>query len=436
MPDTVPPVHDRLAITLWDFTWYVRTGPGEPFADIDRSFAEAVERGYNCVRICAMPFLLFRSGLDTTRLTMHPLGGDYGQRTRWYDVGGVTEIDGRERLLELFRAARRHDCRVIVSSWEYQQSPSFAADASWFRALLDVAPDDRPVALADAMCDLVDLLRAEGLDHEVAFVELHNEVQVTRLTDGLDREDPYAGLQPRLERGIDRFKQRHPDVPVTANYARVPAGRMRHLPRNVDVAVFHPYIYGVLGELVETFALRDDSRPFPQQLANDELLRDGAPLLEDWRPPVADRWRMEATVMRARELYVHDWCDPDAWDRWLYERYGAHHRAMYQLLDLWIDVAADWAAAQSVPLVFGEGWVGYTPLHTSFEEGPVGQAIARHAVRRSAAVGAWGTLVCSNAAPQHPMWGDVRLQRELNAEFLGHGADERRHADQRAVAGR
>jgi hypothetical protein len=43
-------------------------------------------------------------------------------------------------------------------------------------------------------------------------------------------------------------------------------------------------------------------------------------------------------------------------------------------------------------------------------------------MRRSADVGAWGTLVCSNAAPQHPMWGDVDLQRELNAEFLAPNA--------------
>jgi hypothetical protein len=64
---------DRLTITLWDFSWYVRTGEGEPFADLDAAFAQAVERGYNTVRICAMPFLLFGSGLDTSALTLGPL---------------------------------------------------------------------------------------------------------------------------------------------------------------------------------------------------------------------------------------------------------------------------------------------------------------------------------------------------------------------------
>ncbi|WP_035702632.1 cellulase-like family protein, partial [Glycomyces tenuis] len=61
IPDHLP---ERLAITLWDFSWYVRTGPGEPFEDLDAAFARARELGYNAVRICAMPFLLFRSGLD------------------------------------------------------------------------------------------------------------------------------------------------------------------------------------------------------------------------------------------------------------------------------------------------------------------------------------------------------------------------------------
>ena len=407
-----------LTITLWDFTWYTQTAPGAPFHDLDEAFRQAVERGYNTVRICAMPYLLFGSGLDTSALTFTGLGGGYGQRTRWYDVRAPATLDGRAWLLELFRAARRHDCQVIVSSWEYQQSPSFLSDDSWHRALRAVPPDRRTVALADALADLLDLLKAEQLDDRVAFVELHNEVQGGALTDVVPPGvDPVLGLRDTLEAGIDRFKRRHPGVPVTANYARVPVGALRGVPRNADVAIFHPYVYGVLGQLVDEFALRNPSRPFPQQRAYDELLRDGAPPFEEWLPPEGDRWRLDATVVRRREVYTHDWCDPVKWDRWLYDRYGEHRRAMTETLDIWLDAAADWAAAHDVPLVFGEGWIGYTPLYGTFEEGPVGAAFCEYAVRASIRVGAWGTVVCSNAAPQHPMWQDVGLQRRLNEEF-------------------
>jgi hypothetical protein len=404
-----------LTITLWDFSWYTRTGPGEPFHDLDAAFRQAVTRGYNTVRICAMPYLLFGSGLDTSALTFSGLGGEFGQRTRWYDVGATATLDGRARLLELFRAAQHHGCQVIVSSWEYQQSPAFAADDSWHRALRAVPPPERTTALADALADLVDLLKTEGLDDTVAFVELHNEVQFSALTEGL--EPGILALQPSMESGIDRFQRRHPDVRVTANYAQVPVGQMRGLPRNADVAVFHPYVYGVLDQLVDEFALRDLSRPYPQERAHAELLRAGAPRLEDWLPPEGDRWRLDATVLSQREVYTHDWCDPLKWDRWLYDRYGEHRRAMAQTLDTWLAVAADWASEHAVPLVFGEGWVGYTPRHATFEEGPVGSAICAHAVRESARIGAWGTVVCSNAAPHHPMWLDVALQRRLNNEF-------------------
>jgi hypothetical protein len=40
-------------------------------------------------------------------------------------------------------------------------------------------------------------------------------------------------------------------------------------------------------------------------------------------------------------------------------------------------------------------------------------------VRYARKVGARGTVVCSNAAPQHPMWADVALQRECNTLFTG-----------------
>ena len=410
---------NRMTITLWDFTWYTRTGPGEPFEDLDRAFAEAVERGYNTVRICAMPLLLFGSGINTSRLRLGPLGGGYGARVRWYDVGASTVVDARAWLLALFRAARRHDCFVILSSWEYQQSPSFAVDRDWFDAVMAIDPEDRAVALADALADLVDFLASHGLDDRVAFTELHNEVQAGHLADGLDG-DHVVALRPRLERGIARFKQRHPDRLVTVNYAGVPVGSMRGIPRGADVAVFHPYVYGVLDELLDEFALRDPARPFPQERARRELLRPDAPDFADWQPPRDQRWRLDATIVGRREVYVHDWCDPGKWDAWLHDRYATHRTAMRHQLTTWIDAAADWAAETGVPLVFGEGWIGYTPLHGTFEEGPVGAAFCRTAAAEAARVGAWGSVVCSNAAPHHPMWQDVTLQRECNALLRGY----------------
>ncbi|QSB15804.1 hypothetical protein JQS43_05555 [Natronosporangium hydrolyticum] len=418
---TTIPAHlpDRLTITLWDFSWYTRTAPGDVFADLDEAFAQAVARGYNTIRICAMPYLLFGSGLDTTALRFGGLGGEYGQRTRWYDVATPATVDGRAHLLELFRAAQRHDCYIIVSSWEYQQSPAFLADDSWHQALSAVPPADRVTALADALADLLDLLATEGLDDRVAFVELHNEVQFSRLTEVLPAgADPVLGLKPYLTDGIDRLKARHPAALVTTNYAGVPVGRMRGVPENADVAVFHPYVYGVLDELVSEFALRDLSRPFPQQRAYAELLRPDAPPLEQWLPPEPDRWRVAATVVPPREVYAHDWCDPAKWDRWLYERYGDHRRSMAAALEIWLAVAADWATDHQVPLVFAEGWVGYTPLTGEFEDGPVGRDVCERAVRASADIDAWGTLICSNAAPHHPMWRMAEWQRRLNREFL------------------
>src|SRR5690625_5949436 len=90
------PAHlpERLTITLWDFSWYVRTGPGEPFEDLDAAFAAARERGYNTIRICAMPYLLFGSGLDTSALQLGPLGGEVGDRKKH-----TSELQSRGHLV-------------------------------------------------------------------------------------------------------------------------------------------------------------------------------------------------------------------------------------------------------------------------------------------------------------------------------------------------
>ncbi|QYC42017.1 hypothetical protein Nocox_22065 [Nonomuraea coxensis DSM 45129] len=47
-----------LTITLWDFTRYARTGPGEAFEDLDRAFTEAV----------ALPLVFGEGGVGRTPL--------------------------------------------------------------------------------------------------------------------------------------------------------------------------------------------------------------------------------------------------------------------------------------------------------------------------------------------------------------------------------
>lgn len=418
------PAHlpEKLTITLWDFSWYVRTGAGEPFADLDRAFAEAVLRGYNTVRICAMPFLIFGSGLDTSAITFDRLGGEYAQRMRWYDVKTPTTIDARAHLLTLFRAAQRHNCYVILSSWEYQQSSALATDRSWFDALMAIDPKERGDRLADAFADMIDFLSEHGLDDRIAFTEIHNEVQTGHLTEDLPTsgapEDAILALQPRLEVALARFHHRHPDRPCTVNYAQVPVGALRGIPENVDLLVFHPYVYGVLDAFIQRFGLRRPPEEFDQQAARVFLLPD-APSISDWTLPEQDRWKLTATIVGASEVYAHDWGDADAIDHWLSDHYSVYEHQMNTKLRIWLDAAADRAAARGVPLVFGEGWIGYTPLRGTFEEGAVGAEFCRRAMRESRRVDAWGTIVCSNAAPQHPMWDDVELQVECNQIFTG-----------------
>lgn len=415
---------DRLTICLWDFSWYVRTGTDEPFEDLDRAAAETAARGYNTVRICAMPFLLFGSGLDTSAVSLDRLGGDYAQRVRWYDVKAPTTFDGRQQLLDLFAACRAHGLFVILSSWEYQQSSSFSTTSDWWQALDAVDPEDRPVALAEALSGLIDFAEEHGHGDLIVFTELHNEVHTGHLADGLpdwrihDAEAVVA-IEPRLSRGLRRFHELQPDRPVTVNYSRVPVAAMRAIPEEIDVAVFHPYVYGVLDEVTAAFDLRGSLADFPRAAVDAAgILRPGAPDATSWVLPEATAWKMDATIVGKPEIFLHDWVDAEAFDRFLYERYSLHRVEMERVLRIWLDVAADFAAARGIPLVFGEGWVGYTPLFGNFEEGPVGAEYCRLAVRESKRVGAWGTIVCSNAAPHHPMWSDVDLQRDCNALFL------------------
>jgi len=406
-----------LTISLWDFTWYTQTTQGEPFHDLDGAFAEAVERGYNTVRICAAPLLLFgEHDIDTTQLHFVNMGGDVGQRTRWYNAAGGAVINGRAHLRALFEAAQRHNCYVIVSSWEYQQSSAFLSDSSWYDMLSAIPAEDRHEALALAESKLVGFLKEADLDNCLAYVEIHNEVDLSRLdqvsSEGLNT---FWAQRPYLTKALDILQNNHPDVLSTVCYGVPPYLDFAAMPDNAQVAHAHFYIYGVLAALEEWAQVRAAPPLFPTDDLNS-LLRDDAPPFSEWTTTI-EPWRLEATGISTSMFYAYDWVDPITWDAWLYRHFAEHDVAMKQGLEARFQALAIWAEHHGVPAVIGEGWIGYTPLEADFEDGPIGQDLATFAVRRSAELGYWGTLPGSNSAPHHPGWQNKGFQRRVNTLF-------------------
>jgi len=413
----------RLTITLWDFTWYTQTTAGEPFHDLDAAFVQAVERGYNTVRICAMPFLLFGDhDVDTQHLRFTNMGGDVGQRTRWYDAAGGAVLDGRNHLRSLFEAARKHDCYVILSSWEYQQSPAFLADPSWYDALMALPHGKRHTALAESMNRLVQYLKDHGLADRIAYAELHNEVDLSRLSpDGPHGKEAYRGQRELVADGVRTMQAAHPDILATTCYGIPPYADMDAVPDNGQIAHFHVYIYGVLAALEEWAGVRVPPPDFPRPQLQS-LLRDDAPTFDGYAKEV-EPWRLEATGVSPSMFYSYDCVDPAKWDRWLYENYHAYKVAMTQAIDDKLAVLARWADQHEIPAVIGEGWIGYTPLLAEFEDGPIGQGLAEHALERCMEHGFWGVVLGSNSAPQHPGWKNVKWQKKWNARLrAGQGA--------------
>ena len=432
------PAHlpDRLVISLWDCAWYARARSGEAFDDLDARFSEAVERGVNSVRLSADPQLVFTAEGDRRPpVSIENLGDGIGVRTRWYDLAGGYRIDLGERLLELLRAARRHDCFVILSTWSYQQTLSFIGDRDLADEIIGVPPADRFMALAVAHDRLLGLVTDAGLRDRIAYLEIHNEVEYSRLAEVAGPDETHtAAMKPYLESAIAWLRERHRDLLVTCAFGEQTPWRMTDLPDNAQVAHHHVYIYGVLQELEiqvglwpeftatpSSFGLDRADVEFPTPLLRT-LLRPDAPPFDAWRLPADRSWKLAANFLNPRLFYVQDWIEPDLWDLWLYEHYPHYRESMRDGIATRLQAIAAWAAERHVPAVIGEGWVGYTPLLAGFEEGPVGKDLAEFGIRLAAELGFWGTVTCSNAAPHHPMWADLKWQQRASRLFQEGGS--------------
>src|SRR5690606_5678986 len=110
----------------------------------------------------------------------------------------------------------------------------------------------------------------------------------------------------------------------------------------VDVIVVHPYVYGVLDEVTQAFDLRGALADFPREAVDAAgLLRAGAPEATSWVLPAETAWKMDATIVGKPEIFMHDWMNAEAFDRYLYERYEAPRGATHRGPATWPYAEAD-----------------------------------------------------------------------------------------------
>ena len=422
----------RLAIALWDISWYTTSYPGGIYSDLDRVFRETVERGYNTIRLCAMPNLLFTpDGPRSGPLRFAPLGGGVGRGTRWYWCIDYATVDGHARLLELFRLAQVHDCHIIISSWEYQQSLSALEARTIYDELFGVPPAQRCMRMADVLAQLVTFLKDHRVADRIAYVELHNEVDQSRLIEGqLPGLSNIVALKPLVEAAVARLRAAHPDILYSAAYAEPELQRMDALADGLDVAHFHVYELGVIRDLenalgidevfqAQPLATRDLawSRPFPNE-ASRAILRDDAPPFESWRLPADSEWKLEANFLDLRSFYIHDWANRERFDAWVRAREPEKRDAMRAGVRSRLEAMAGWAIGRGIPAVIGEGWDGYPPQGSRLELEPAGRAHNEAAVELALDLGFWGVMLSSMFNPTAPEWADVEWQRAWNARVL------------------
>jgi hypothetical protein len=192
-PDMVPISLQQkpLAIAMWDFSWILRHHRYGEFEDWDRVLEGLVKRGYNAIRIDAMPQLV-AADADGTITDEYRCVKDGWTPSLWGN-DYTTTIRPREALLEFLPKCKQHGVRVGLATW-------FMAHGSGRTAIFS-----EEGGLRRAWTETLAFLDQNELFDNVIYVDLLNEYPFWHGYDWLKE-----GLNERSD--IQRFKLNHPEA--------------------------------------------------------------------------------------------------------------------------------------------------------------------------------------------------------------------------------
>ena len=309
------------------------------------------------------------------------------------------------RLMEL---ARRYDVYVILTSWEYQDSSWFVADPAIRAEVMAVPQDERLMHLARQHDRLLGVLKAKGLDRQIAFVEVHNEPDCSLFPQGEEGRRLH-------EEAIAFLRERHGDILVSADYT---GHNPAVVPANSQVYDQHLYVGSRLyfQELYEkTIWVKSFDPASPRNVPLlDRLLKD---TIVPW-----DRFMAAAGGIREwwrPIMWLYHNIDNARFDEWIGELYADQRDAIDANARQVMGVDAAEAARRGIPAVCDEGGYFYPPLGSRFEVTQSGLRLFERMIDLAIEFGYWGFMPSTYCGPEHPLWNEVEWLRRHNGRFLG-----------------
>jgi hypothetical protein len=432
--DHVTGPEDRLAISFWIWAlWDI--GTSGFFDNLELRITELVERGFNCIRIEGGAGLTHDAdGKLRGELEFFPAVPGHGTFTRQMEHMTGGRVDLMKRLIELCTVARRHDVKVILSSWYYLHTYWFT-DERITDELLGLPREERFIYFARGLNRILDELEQNGLADTIASAEIFNEVDGMDFVGGYVESDESVEMLHRFrnfhEEAIEFLESRHPDIRFAVD-TYTPWTNTEFAPRNPDVWTFHSYYLWDVYKVFEGSLLSPDADladPAVYAPIRRFLRRDLVPfrsVLESrgYRPPFDHQdWY--------RRIWLYGNLDPNAMpelERLLEEN-------LERNIERYKQKAVD-AVVQAVklrdehfpgtPLILGEGVSYCADRRLRWEErSDAYWDVVEHAARAYREHGFLGAVARTNSGPEDPVWHEYpeRLRR-INAVFLG--KEERR----------
>jgi len=389
---------EKLRITMWDVSAALTQRAGGPYADVDKRLDEALERGYNTIRIEAFPLLKYPPTGEPWSVITLPPPAPLQLSIPWSAYGGFS-VKPHENTVRLLKHIRRRGLRAILTTWVFQFFTLFGESRDLQERIKRLTLEERIRALASAWKKLLAEYADMDLLDTIAYVELHNEANVALLRFGgrFAKEDETRHVFNLMGEAVQGIKDAFPDLlagcSFTGDWNRV----RDFVPDAFDVLAFHPWILSV-PEVQRQFARR--------KMADYRL--------PDYEPPDMPAREARRYPPFLREFYGIDKTKLNRWYNEMAERCREPIRRYLRDTLMSVKGRADEIGAlaalsegYSVPWIY-EGiewkWI---------------KEICAYAIEQAAKLDFFAVTTCNFSSPMFSLWDDIAWQQKMNSLLGG-----------------